>query len=489
MTATSEVHVPTLLEACDDPRIFGVELTPKQRSIMATIEEGSLLHVLALGRRSGKTLIGALLALWTCTLRPELRQHVRRRERIYAVSVATNLRQAKIFVDQAKSIVEGSPFLTSIVENMTDDRINFKLGSALAAFACTSRGGRGWPIALLLLDEAAHQLDTEGNQAAEPIFRALVPSTAQFGQDARVVVASSPFGVDGFFHDLFRQVESGELGDARCLQASTVEMRPNISLEALELEKRRDPEGYRSEYLAEFVPAGGAFMDASRIGEAVTRRNELAPGELLDPQAATDLAFESDSSGLVIIGRDRNDPSKLRLGVARSWVPKPGAPLSFTAVLDEIADICHEYGVSSIATDQFNAASAREHLERRRLHPTVVPTTPHSKSAMFADLRQRIYENKLELFDHPELLAELRRIETVTTPGSANIRIRRLGSSHGDLATALALGCSRFRDDVGPGYKRGDGFARRAPGDVRPGSQFARSTRVRLDQSRGGLPF
>ena len=42
-------RIPTLLEACDDERFFGVALTPEQRAILAAIETGGLLHVLALG--------------------------------------------------------------------------------------------------------------------------------------------------------------------------------------------------------------------------------------------------------------------------------------------------------------------------------------------------------------------------------------------------------------------------------------------------------
>ena len=433
-----------LVEACDDPNLFGVELTPMQRDLLAEVEAGGLLHVWALGRRSGKTLLAALVGLWTCLLRPELREHVRRRERLYAVAVATNLRQSRIFVDQARSIVEGSPVLAKLVESVTEDEIRFKNRSALAAFACTSRGGRGWPVACLLSDETAHQLDTDGNQAAEPVYRSLAPSVAQFGDDGRVIVASSPFGVDGFFADLFHTVEKGDLPDAVCVQASTPEMRPGFATAALELEQRRDPDGYRAEYLAEFVAAGGAFLDPLRIEQALTRKRELKPGELVEPVAAADLAFTGDSSALVIVGRDRKQ-ERLAVAVARSWSPRPGAPLSFSAVLDEMADACLAYGVRALHIDQFSAAAATEHLQRRGVHAQVMATTAQSKSTMFLNLKQRIYEGQLELFERPDLLAELRRLETQTTPGQATVRIRRLGSSHGDLATALALAVSKAR--------------------------------------------
>jgi hypothetical protein len=444
-----------LLDACDNERLFGVTLTPKQRELLEAVEAGSLLHVWALGRRSGKTLLAALVALWTCLLRPDLREHVRRRERLYAVAVATNVRQARIFLDQARTVVESSPLLAGLVESATEDEIRFVNRTVLSAFPCTSRGGRGWPIACLLLDEAAHQLDTDGNQAAEPVFRALVPSTAQFGDDARVLVASTPFGIDGFFADLFHTIEKGDLDGALCAQASTLEARPDFPAAALDLERQRDPEGYRSEYEAQFVAAGGSFLDVNMVRVAVQRSGELRPGKVDDPVAAIDLAFVQDSTALVIVGRDRRDPERQRLVLARSWKPEG----SFAPLLDEIADICLAHQVRRVYVDQFAAVPAREHLQRRGLSVEIVPTTAQSKSAMFSSLKTRIYNGGLELFEHAELLAELSRIETVTTPGQATVRIRRLGASHGDIAVALAL-ASNF-------VKTGEGILRRGSFVVR----------------------
>jgi hypothetical protein len=430
-----------LLEACDNEGLFGVALTPKQRELLEQVEAGGLVHVWALGRRSGKTMLSALIALWTCLLRPELRDHVRKRERLYAVAAATNLRQARIFVEQARSVVESSPLLAGLVESATDDEVRFANRTVVSSFPCTSRGGRGWPVACLLLDEAGHMLDTDGNQAAEPVFRALVPSTAQFGSEARVIVASTPFGLDGFFADLFHTVEKGDLDGAVCAQASTLEARPDFPAAALDLEAQRDPEGFRAEYLAEFVAAGGAFLDPNKVAAAVQRSRELPPGEVNDPVAAIDLAFVQDSSALVIVGRDRKDPDRQRLVLARSWKPDG----SFGPLVDEIARVCVEHSVHRVFLDQFASVPAREQLRRHGLTAEEVPTTAGSKSAMFASLRQLIYDGRLELYEQPELLAELGRIETVTTPGAANVRIRRLGSSHGDIAIAVALASSKVR--------------------------------------------
>lgn len=434
-----------LVEACDDPDLFAIDLTPQQRDLLGQVEAADLLlFLLAIGRRGGKSLLGVVVLLWLCLLRPDLARYVRRRERRYAVVVATNARQSRLDVEQAWSLVEPSPLLRPFVESRTDDELGFRNRTSIVSFPCTARGSRGWPVMGLFMDEAAHFIDGDGNQAAPSVYRSLAPSVAQFGDEARIVVASSPYGVDGWFAETFESVRTGSLPGV-AVQASTMEMRPGFAQGALELERRRDPESFRSEYGAEFVAAGGAFMDAARIEAVVAERGELDPCAVVEPEAAADLAFERDSSAVAVIGRDPDDDQRLRLAALRSWSPQHGRPLSFSAVLDEIADVALAYGCHRISIDQFSSVGASEHLRRRGLTVNVVPTTAQSKSAMYVDLKQRIYENELELYRHDGLLGELRRLETQTVPGRATVRSRRLGSSHGDLAAALALTAAQIR--------------------------------------------
>jgi hypothetical protein len=199
---------PGLVKACDAGEFFAFSLWPKQRKLLRAVEKGPRGHVWALGRRSGKTTMAALVGLWDCLLRPELDGLVRPGERRYSVCVATNLRQARLYVSAARSIVEASPLLARHLVSATDDELAFANQTVLAAFPCTSRGARGWPISSLLLDEAAHHVDTEGNQAGPSVWQALYPSTAQFGDKARIIVSSTPYGQDGFFADRFELAAS-----------------------------------------------------------------------------------------------------------------------------------------------------------------------------------------------------------------------------------------------------------------------------------------
>lgn len=434
-----------LVQACDDPELFGFPLWPRQRVLLAGTE-ALRLTVLALGRRASKTTMMALVGLWCCLLRPELLAMLRPGERGYAVGIATNLRQARLMVAAARSIVERSPILAGMVESVTEDEIRFSNGTAFAAFPCSSRGGRGWPIFALMMDEAAHHVDTDGAMAAERVWLALSPSTAQFGDAARIVVASTPWGSSGWFAEFFARVDGGELPDASALRAASAEVNPTLSAAFLEGERViLGEEGFAGEYLADFVGSGGAFLDPATIDAAVSDRGELGPGDATRWIAGLDPAFSSDPFGLALVGEDR-ERGVLVLGMARRWLPRSGRGRSFEerrqvedSILGEVAEICRYYRASAI-TDQYSAPAVVARLREFGVSVRTEPMTASSKSLAYGELRQRLSDDQLELYRQPELLAELRRLRAQFKAGHASVVNPRAGDSHGDVAQALALG-------------------------------------------------
>jgi hypothetical protein len=57
--------------------------------------------------------------------------------------------------------------------------------------------------------------------------------------------------------------------------------------------------------------------------------------------------------------------------------------------------------------------------------------TAASKSAAFSELSARLNTRSLELYDEAQLVAELRRLRTRSTAGSASVVNPRVGGSHG----------------------------------------------------------
>jgi hypothetical protein len=438
-----------LIQACDDRELLAVDLWPKQREILAAIERpDKRLSLLCLGRRSGKTTMAAIVLLWACLLRDDLAGAMRLGETRYAVGVAVNLKQARLLVQAARSIVERSPILADMLSSSTEDELRFTNDTALAAFPCTSRGIRGWPVCSLVMDEAAHFLsETEGPAVADRVLGSLVPATAQFGAGARIILASTPFGQDGLFATLYQQASSGELPDAQCFHATTREANPTITDELLAAEELRDPEGFRAEFEASFLGSGAAYLDFDRF--EVAGRDGLPPDAVTVPILGLDPSFSRDPFGAVVVGRDPDYPRRLLVAHVEAWQPpRRRTFLAGRRVEDEMlgkaAELAKRYR-ARVVTDQHAAPAVVDRLRGQGLSILVHSMTATSKTEVFAELRARLYSGELELYEHGQLLAELRRLRAKFTAGQASVVNPRVAGSHGDLAQALALSVYEHR--------------------------------------------
>lgn len=91
------------------------------------------------------------------------------------------------------------------------------------------------------------------------------------------------------------------------------------------------------------------------------------------------------------------------------------------------------------------------------------------KTAAFGELRARLLSGTVELYDEPQLIAELRRLRARHTAGQASVVNPRVGGSHGDLAQALALAVHEHGAAGSPGGAApADGFLRRPRPRPRP---------------------
>jgi phage terminase large subunit-like protein len=164
-----------------------------------------------------------------------------------------------------------------------------------------------------------------------------------------------------------------------------------------------------------------------------------------------DPAFSGDPFGVCVVGRVPGE-QKLRLGVARSWKTSRNKKTAGfeerrafeDEILREVAELCKQYNPRSVVTDQYAAPQVKERLTRAGLYVETIAMTAQSKTQAFGELRARLLAGELELYEHPPLLAELRRLRTKFTAGSATVVNPRVGGSHGDLAQALALAVWKF---------------------------------------------
>jgi hypothetical protein len=149
-------------------------------------------------------------------------------------------------------------------------------------------------------------------------------------------------------------------------------MNPLIDPASLAAEERRDPEAFKSEYLAQFVGSGGAFFDPDAIDMAVSSYGELRPQDGVGWVAGLDPAFSSDPFALVLVGRDIRDRRRLLVGLVRSWRPSTRKAVSLDetreiedTILAEVAQTTRLFNARAV-TDQYKAAGVVDRLRRFR---------------------------------------------------------------------------------------------------------------------------
>jgi hypothetical protein len=161
-------------------------------------------------------------------------------------------------------------------------------------------------------------------------------------------------------------------------------------------------------------------------------------------------------------------------------------------VVDECAEVCRSYG-ARVVTDQFSSAAVVERLRQR--HGLAVEShsmSASSKTAIFGELRTRLYDGSLRLPDDPRLTAELRRLRTRYTAGSATVVNPRVGGSHGDRAQALALAVFELRQRAKPrrwGLLAGRDEPADEDGFLLPRSKWPASERERREREAPPDPY
>jgi len=403
---------------------LGLEFYPRQRQVLARwSKSGKRKAVLALGRRSGKDLMAGAASIYNAVIE-DYSAYLRPGEQRFIVPVATRVEQARELIRVTKELLLNAPDpdLAELVdfEASTLDEVVFRTGVTVRAMPCSSRSSRGLAISLLILNEAAHMMTTEdGYAAGQEVYRALQPSTAQFGERGYVMVMSSPKWCSGIFWDLYSAGISGAAEDTFVAQHSTWEMNPTITRKSLEADFQADPESARAEYGAEFIEGAGAYLPAGQI--RVCRkagRHVLPPAEDVWYVAAADPAFAAGGDAFTFCIGHRvgsGDESTVVIDRIDSWRGKR-SPLNSDKVLDEIAALAKTYGIRRVISDQYAVVPLADGLKRRGIKLIAQPLHNELKADIFGTLKRLLNMESIELPDDPALASELINLQIRPTP-------------------------------------------------------------------------
>lgn len=426
-----------------DKNLLNLQLWEKQSEILEDFWTGNFsLAVWALGRRSGKTLMAAVTAVYAgCMLAEVYKSFLRTGERFYIVSIANTQEQSRIALQGVKDLINASVILKPLITRETADTLELSNGCIFRAMPTSSRGGRGMACPLIIFDEIAHSLDSESNAGGGSLYQALSPSTAQFGKLGKILMLSSPWIQSGIFWELYQQANSKKFSHMQVRQEPSWVMNPTLTKEFLEQEKARDPELFAVEYGANFSQSSSVLISGDLIELAVNKsRNVLNPQPKfkgsyylsLDPAKGgrdkyTGCIVHYEGERLIIdkwhefkpsIGEGKNQ--QVNISEVEAWILKQH----------------FLYGFAEVVLDQYNSAATIQRLNGQINIRELTWTSP-SKTEAFSKLRELFNAEKIELFPH-KANEQLKNIFVVYRASGQWTVTGGMGAGVDDYASALA---------------------------------------------------
>jgi hypothetical protein len=406
---------------------LGVTLHPGQAAALSEYyESGKQNWLLLAGRRSGKSLLSDVIACYEALI-PDFEGMVRKGEDRYILLVSVRQDSAGLHIRNIHKLLKHRKEIGSMIERVAEDRIILSNGCVILSLPASARAARGYTASALVLDEAAFFVDTLGNSSAEAIYTALEPTTATFGDKARIVITTSVGAKTGLVYDLYDRANQGDLDEWYVTKAPTPEMNPAVSEKTIRNALKRDAEGGAAEYLCEFRERTEAFFTSEAVDQCIDKNAKKRGGTGSQYIMAIDPALMKDRYGFGIAHKEN--------GVAIiDYVKALHPPVDANGAEDLIASLVERYKPVAVLCDN---ASTVQRLRAKIPAMTYKPFTRPMKLKIYGSLKESINLGTVLFPEDDELIDELKALQIrngvdIAAPKSGRI-------THDDLADCVAL--------------------------------------------------
>ena len=395
--------------------------------------------VLVLGRRSGKSFLVSAMALYELYRlismgHPQARYGLMEFDEIVLLNVARNEEQAKKAIfSKIKQTVLASPFFAPYIGKDTELEMRFysdhdreenerrKLKglnpfSGSLVLRCGSSNASGlvgltcWAI---IMDEVAAMAGDNPDSGVDyALYDDLKPSLATFGRDGKMMMLSNPKGPIGLLYDLHenRQDDPTTL----VMRLPTWLTNPNIDIEWLESQKKKDPTEFTMQYGAEF---GASSSDPMFMKDDIDR---MFSSMLMVPRAERaaslheyychlDPARTSDYYALVVAhtenmigqyGPDKLPMKRVVIDHIHFWNPKTkNQPVSERDVEEYVIQLHARFKFKQVSFDQWHSQSSIIKLQSFGINVAERQFNKEYKEKIYTELSQLIREDRIDVYD------------------------------------------------------------------------------------------
>jgi hypothetical protein len=382
---------------------------------------------LVCGRRAGKSFVLALVAVFLACFR-DYRQYLAPGERGTIVIIAADRKQSRVIFRYIRALLLRVEMLAQLVERETAEAFDLKNGVTIEVATASFRSTRGYTLVAILADEISFWPTDDSADPDFEVLNALRPGTATI-PGAMLLAASSPYARRGALWDAHRNHFGKDNDPVLVWQAPTRVMNGTVPQLIIDKALRDDPSAGAAEYLAEFRIDIESFISREVIDAAVIPgRRELpyVSGSVYyawcDPSGGS-----KDSMTLAIVhGQDQ----QLVLDLVREREP----PFSPDAVAAEFSALCKAYGITRLWGDRFAGEWPRE---RFRVHGVEYQVSGKDKSKIYGETIPLFNSGRVELLDHPRLVAQFCSLERRTARGGRD-SIDHPAAGHDDICNAVS---------------------------------------------------
>jgi hypothetical protein len=374
------------------------------------------------GRRGGKSLIAALVAVYLATCRT---YRLAAGERGTLMVIAADRRQARVVFRYIVGLLDAVPALAALVERRTRESVHFTTGVVIEVHTASFRTVRGYTIVGVVADEIAYWPAEDAANPDIEVLNAVRPGMATV-PGALLLCISSPYARRGALWEAYRR-NYGHDGGVLVWQAETRAMNPKVNETVIAAAYAADPTSAAAEYGARFRTDIEAYVTRETLDAAVVPGRHALP-----PMVDTLYVGFVDPSG--------GSQDAMTLAVAHvedgrrvlDLVLERRPPFSPESTVTEFAATLAQYGVTLVAGDRYAGEWPKE---RFAVHNVEYVVAGRPKSDLYRDTLPLLNSGRVELLDHPRLLAQLSGLERRTGRGGRD-SIDHAPGAHDDLANA-----------------------------------------------------
>jgi hypothetical protein len=386
---------------------------------------------LPVGRRAGKSLVAAFIAVFVACFRNHA-AHLAPGEVATVMVISADRKQSRTVLRYVQGFLEGIPLLAAMVKSVTSESVELVNRTVIEVHTCSFRTTRGYSLAAVVADEVSFWRSEDSASPDVEVIGGLRPGLATI-PGSLLLCISSPYSRRGALWEAYRK-HFGRDGDPVLVwQSPTKTMNPLVPQDVIDQAYQDDEAAAAAEWGGEFRRDVETFLPADLVASLVVPGRQSLPAA----RRSHDYVAFSDPSGgsgadsmtLCIAHQEaRRGEERLVLDV----LLERRAPFSPDQVTAEFAALVREYRVDVVQGDRYAGQWPAERFEK---HGVVYQACELTKSEIYQATLPLFTAGKVELLDSKRLVSQLTQLERKTTRAGRD-SIDHGPGAHDDLANA-----------------------------------------------------